>query len=40
MGVLGGWEKMLTRVGPNATPCAAVILLGHRNLPPEERGRG
>lgn len=30
---------MLTGVSPNATPCTAVILLGHSDLPPEEKGR-
>lgn len=34
-----GSEKMLTGVSPNATPCTAVILLGHSDLPPEEKGR-
>lgn len=32
-----GSEKMLTRISPDATTCTAVILLGHSDLPPEER---
>lgn len=31
------WEgKALTGLSPDATPCTAVILLGHGNFPPEE----
>lgn len=32
-------EKILTRVCPDATSRTAVILLGHSNLPPAEKGR-
>lgn len=34
------WQQgILTWLGPDATSRAAVILLGHGNLPPKERGR-
>ena len=34
-----GSEKTLTRISPDAATCAAVILLGHGDFPPEGRGR-